>query len=60
MTEPLTLAFLVSGMVLFLIGDLLWLIQVTLSRPMNLRQTGGLVLGGVVLIAIGLLLAATT
>ena len=58
MAGTLALLFLVSGIVLFVIGDFLWLIQVTMSRPMNVRVTGGLVLGGVVLIAIGLLIAA--
>ncbi len=60
MADTLTLALLICGIVLFLAGDILWLARVTMSRPMNLRVTGGLVGAGVLLIALGLARIAYT
>lgn len=42
------------GLALFVIGDLMWLVRHTLSRPMNMQVTGGFVAAGVALMVIGL------
>ncbi|MDA0271479.1 MAG: hypothetical protein O2798_11025 [Chloroflexi bacterium] len=58
MGDQLTLALVVTGLVLFVVGDLLWLVRNTFSRPMNMRLTGGLIATGIVLISLGLLRSA--
>jgi len=50
---PLTL--FIIGIVLFAIGDLLWLVRNTFDRPMNIRVTGGFVGSGIVLLSLGLI-----
>ena len=46
---------MLSGLALFIAGDVLWLARNTLSRPMDIRITGGLVAAGVLLMGAGLL-----
>lgn len=53
--DTLALALFIGGLILFVIGDVLWLLRNTFNRPMNLRITGGLVGGGVLLICLGLI-----
>ena len=53
--DGLTLALLVSGLVLFVVGDILWFARHMRDRSMDLRMTGGLVGAGVLLIGIGML-----
>ena len=48
------LILFIVGLVLFALGDLLWLVRNTLDRPMNLRVTGGLVGTGILLLSLGL------
>jgi len=54
MSETAPLILFIAGLVLFVAGDALWLLRNTFNRPMNLRLTGALVAGGIVLISIGL------
>lgn len=53
--DTLALALFIGGLILFVIGDVLWLLRNTFNRPMNLRITGGLVGSGVLLICLGLI-----
>jgi hypothetical protein len=48
------------GLVLFVAGDLLWLVRNTFNRPMNTRLTGGLVGAGVLLLCVGLIALVAT
>ncbi len=52
--DGITPWLLVSGIVLFVAGDLLWLVRNTFQRPMDIRLTGSLVALGVMLIGAGL------
>lgn len=52
--DLLPLALFAVGLTLFVVGDVLWLVRNTFSRPMNLRLTGGLVVSGVILMGLGL------
>ncbi len=58
--DTLTLALVVGGLVLFVVGDVLWLVRNTFDRPMNLRVTGSLVGVGIALMSLGLLTFALT
>ncbi|MDA1010883.1 MAG: hypothetical protein O2888_05350 [Chloroflexi bacterium] len=49
------LGLLVTGMALFVTGDLLWLVRNTFNRRMDMRVTGGLVASGVLLMGAGLI-----
>jgi hypothetical protein len=60
MGDQLTIILVVTGLVLFVGGDLLWLVRNTFSRPMNLRVTGGLIIAGIALMSLGLLRFALT
>lgn len=51
---------LVSGLVLFVAGDVLWLVRNTFHRPMDLRVTGALVTIGVLLMGAGLVSIVVT
>jgi|GEM_PF-3695345 len=42
------------GLVLFVVGDILWLVRNTFDRPMDVRVTGGLVGSGILLLSAGL------
>lgn len=55
MTDTITLVLFLVGLVLFVVGDVLWLLRNTFDRPMNMRLTGSLVVGGVAMISVGLL-----
>lgn len=55
MNDTLLLVVFLAGLAMFVVGDILWLVRNTFNRPMNLRLTGGLVIGGVVLLSFGLL-----
>lgn len=48
------LILFIVGLVLFALGDLLWLVRNTFDRPMNVRVTGGLVGTGILLLSLGL------
>ena len=48
-------AFLV-GLVLFLAGDVVWMLSRRREEPLDLRLTGGLVFGGVAVMGLGLAL----
>lgn len=50
------LILFLAGLALFVAGDALWLLRNTFKRPMNVRVTGGLVAGGVLLMVIGLVI----
>jgi predicted acyltransferase len=54
MNDTAPLVLFIAGVVLFVLGDILWLIRNTFSRPMNLRLSGGMVGVGIALISIGL------
>ncbi|MEX1021747.1 MAG: hypothetical protein WD058_01245 [Dehalococcoidia bacterium] len=54
MSTAVPLVLFVSGLVLFVVGDALWLLRNTFNRPMNVRLTGALILAGVVLLTAGL------
>lgn len=54
MLEHLPLVLFGIGLVLFVVGDVLWLIRNTFDRPMNIRVTGGLVGSGILLLSAGL------
>ncbi len=54
MSDNLTLVLFLVGFALFAIGDVLWLVRNTFSRPMDVRVTGGLVVTGIVLMTVGL------
>jgi hypothetical protein len=58
MSAAWPLPLFILGLVLFVGGDVLWLLRNTFDRPMNLRVTGGLVFGGVALMSVGLLIWA--
>lgn len=53
--DGLTLALLVSGLVLFVAGDMMWFACHMRDRSMSIGVTGSLIGGGVLLIGIGLL-----
>jgi len=52
--EHLPLVLFGIGLVLFVAGDILWLVRNTFDRPMNIRVTGGLVGSGILLLSAGL------
>lgn len=54
MLEHLPLVLFGIGLVLFVAGDILWLVRNTFDRPMNIRVTGGLVGSGILLLSAGL------
>lgn len=54
MLEHLPLVLFGIGLVLFVVGDILWLVRNTFDRPMNIRVTGGLVGSGILLLSAGL------
>ena len=49
MERSIPITLLVTGLALFALGDLLWLVRNTFKRPMDMRLTGGLVGVGVAL-----------
>lgn len=51
----LSMLLMLAGLALFVVGDVLWLLRNTFSRPMDMRVTGTLVFGGVGLMSLGLL-----
>jgi len=53
--DALTLPLMLTGLVLFVVGDVLWLVRNTFKRPMDVRVTGGLVGAGVLLMGAGLI-----
>ncbi len=60
MLDDLPLILFGIGLVLFVVGDVLWLIRNTFNRPMNARVTGGLVGSGVLLLCVGLIALVAT
>lgn len=54
----LPLILILTGLTLFVAGDLLWLMRNTFRRPMDIRVTGGLVAAGVLIMGAGLLVFA--
>jgi uncharacterized membrane protein YidH (DUF202 family) len=54
LSNTVALLFILVGLALFVIGDLMWLVRHTLSRPMNMQVTGGFVAVGVALMVVGL------
>jgi len=60
MNDTAPLVLFIAGVVLFVLGDILWLVRNTFSRPMNLRLSGGMVAVGIALISIGLVWFALT
>jgi hypothetical protein len=53
--DGLTLALFVTGLVLFVAGDVLWFARHMRDRPMDVRLTGALIGGGVLIIGLGML-----
>ena len=60
MLDQLPLILFGIGIVLFVIGDVLWLVRNTFDRPMNVRVTGGLVGSGILLLSAGLIALVAT
>jgi hypothetical protein len=58
--DRLPLILFIAGLILFVVGDLLWLVRNTFNRPMNVRVTGGLVMSGVGLLCLGLIALVAT
>ncbi|MDA0364649.1 MAG: hypothetical protein O3B31_01095 [Chloroflexi bacterium] len=56
MRDALMLSLAVSGLVLFVAGDILWLMRRRQNRPMNLRFTGTLIAAGITIFLIASLL----
>lgn len=54
MNDTVPLVLFLAGVVLFILGDILWLVRNTFSRPMDLRLSGGMVAAGIALISTGL------
>ena len=56
--HTLRLVLAVTGIALFVAGDLAWLLRQTFDRPISMRVSGTLLGSGVVLFAIALLFFA--
>ncbi len=52
----MALAAFLIGLLLFLAGDVVWMLSRRRDEPLDLRLTGGLVFGGVALMVLGLVL----
>lgn len=53
--DGLTLVLLITGLLLFVAGDIMWFARHMMDRPMEIRVTGSLVGAGVLLIGLGML-----